>query len=175
MLKDLALLTVRLAAGASIAAHGAQKAFGWFEGPGPAGAAGMFDGLGFVPGDRFVKLASASEIGSGALIALGLGGPAGPALLISTMAVAARSVHWKNGWFAQKGGIEVAALYALLGLMLAVTGPGQLSLDAIAGVEEIESDVPGLLALGVAAAGAALILASRRSPEPPSEASQPSS
>jgi putative oxidoreductase len=91
------------------------------------------------------------------------------------MVVAGRSAHWKNGWFAQKGGIEVAAVYALLGLMLAVTGPGKLSLDAVVGFEDPEAEVPILLALGAAIGGATLILASRRPPEPPSEASQPSS
>ena len=93
MIDDLALLAVRVAVGGSIASHGAQKAFGWFEGPGPERAAGFFEQLGFKPGAQFASAASTTEIASGVLIVLGLGGPLGPAGLLSTMLVAAQSVH----------------------------------------------------------------------------------
>jgi len=132
MIRDLALLAARLAIGGGIAAHGAQKAFGSFEGPGPAGAAGLMDSLGFRPGPTFATAASSTEIAAGALIALGLGGPIGPALLGSTMIVAGSSVHWKNGFFAQKNGIELSTLYAAAGLAFAGGGYGALSLDCCA-------------------------------------------
>jgi putative oxidoreductase len=79
MSHDLGLLAARLAFGLSFAAHGAQKAFGWFGGPGPQGAAGFMESLGFKPGSTYASAASYNEIGSGLLIALGLGGPLGPA------------------------------------------------------------------------------------------------
>ena len=78
-------------------AHGSQKLFGWFGGYGIAGTAGFFEQLGFRPGRFFVITAALSEAASGILIALGLLGPIGPALLLSVMIVAAISVHWKNG------------------------------------------------------------------------------
>ncbi|HTW83215.1 MAG TPA: DoxX family protein [Candidatus Sulfotelmatobacter sp.] len=136
MIDDLVLLAVRLAVGGSIASHGAQKAFGWFEGPGPDKAAGYFEGLGFKPGARFAQAASATEIGSGILIALGLGGPLGPAGLLSTMIVAAQSVHAKNGYFQQKGGVELNVLYAASALALAARGFGALSLDRALGLHD---------------------------------------
>ena len=37
MIRDLALLGARLVVGGGMAAHGAQKALGWFDGPGPEG------------------------------------------------------------------------------------------------------------------------------------------
>src|ERR1700727_1878409 len=107
MIRDIALLGARLAVGGAMAAHGAQKALGWFDAPGPEKAAEMMHGLGFRPGTRYGLLASWNEIAAGTLIALGLGGPIGPSMLISGMLVAQKSVHAKNGFFAQKGGIEV--------------------------------------------------------------------
>jgi putative oxidoreductase len=136
MINDLALLAVRVAVGGSIASHGAQKAFGWFEGPGPDKAAGFFESLGFRPGAKFASAASTTEIGSGLLILLGLGGPLGPAGLLSTMFVAAGSVHAKNGYFAQKNGVELNVMYAAAALALASRGYGALSLDRALGLHD---------------------------------------
>ena len=45
----------------------------------------MMHGLGFRPGETYAELAAWNEIAAGTLIALGLGGPVGPAMLISGM------------------------------------------------------------------------------------------
>ncbi len=82
MIRDLALLGARLAIGGGMTAHGTQKAFGWFEGPGPEQAAKMMHGLGFRPGETYATLAAWNEIVAGKLIGWGLGGPVGPAMLI---------------------------------------------------------------------------------------------
>ena len=116
-----------------MAAHGAQKALGWFEGPGPENAGTMMHGLGFRPGKTYAELAAWNEIASGALIAAGLGGPVGPAMLISNMIVAQTSVHWPNGFFAQKGGIELGVLYSAAALTFAATDFGGVSMDAVIG------------------------------------------
>ena len=133
MIDDLGLLAARLAVGLSFASHGTQKAFGWFAGPGPEKAAGFMASLGLKPGDRFATAAAYNEIGSGLLIALGLGGPLGPAGVISTMIVAAETVHKKNGFFAGKGGIELNLLYSAAALAFASSGYGAFSLDRIFG------------------------------------------
>src|SRR5437762_3853582 len=93
---DTGLLIARLVFGLMMAAHGAQKLFGWFGGHGLAGTAGFLEALGFRPGRAFATTASVSEFGSGLLVALGLFGPVGPALMLSVMIVAAVSVHLKN-------------------------------------------------------------------------------
>ncbi|MGD0051679.1 MAG: DoxX family protein [Vulcanimicrobiaceae bacterium] len=148
MIDDLALLAVRVAVGGSIASHGAQKAFGWFEGPGPERAAGFFEQLGFKPGTQFAAAASTTEIASGVLIALGLGGPLGPAALISTMFVAAQSVHAKNGYFVTNNGVEVNVLYASAALALAGSGYGAFSLDRALGLQpKLRHPVVSALAL----------------------------
>src|SRR5436309_15270838 len=94
------LLLLRLVLGLLIAAHGAQKLFGWFGGHGLAAVAGMFESLGFRPARFFAALASLAEVVSGLLVAAGLFGPIGPALMVAVMIVAAMSVHWPNGLFA---------------------------------------------------------------------------
>src|SRR5262245_35293952 len=125
------LLLLRLVVGLSMAAHATQKLFGWFGGHGLAGTGGYFEMLGFRPGRRFAFAASATELVSGILIALGFLGPIGSALMLSVMIVAAVTVHWKNGFFAQSGGIELTVLYSVAAVALAFTGFGAFSLDAI--------------------------------------------
>lgn len=148
MIHDLGLLAARLALGLSFASHGTQKAFGWFEGPGPQGAASTFESLGFKPGDQYATSAAYTEIGAGLAIALGLGGPAGPTGLISTMLVA-QSALAKNGFFAQKGGYELAFVYATAALAIASSGYGKLSLDHALGLDE-KLRHPALTALALA-------------------------
>jgi len=162
MIRDLALFGARLAVGAGAAAHGAQKARGWFDGPGPEAAAKMMHGLGFRPGETYAALASWNEIVSGSLIALGLGGPIGPAMLISGMLVAQASVHWPNGFFAQKGGIELPMLYTAAALAFAATDFGAISLDAVIGTQKsLRDPVFTTLALAGGVAGAVLVLNGR--------------
>src|SRR5262245_37076915 len=125
------LLLARLVFGLVMAAHGAQKLFGWFGGYGLAGTGGFFASLGFRPGRLFAAADGLSEFSGGLLIALGLLGPVGPALVLSVMIVAAVTVHVKNGLFAQNNGIEVPLLYATAAVALALTGPGAFSIDAL--------------------------------------------
>jgi putative oxidoreductase len=161
---DLGLLIARVVLGLLMAAHGAQKLFGWFGGYGLAGTSGFFETLGFKPGRLFATAASVGEVVSGLLIAFGLFGPVGPAILLSIMIVAAVSVHWQHGVFATSNGIEVPLLYATGAIVLALTGPGRFSLDALLGLGSLWTPavVAGALAAGVA--GGIINLSLRRMP-----------
>src|SRR5438034_3632016 len=101
------LILIRLVFGPLMALHGAQKLFGWFGGYGLAGTGGFFEQLGFRPGRLFVALAGSAETVAGLLLALGLLGPVGPALMLSVMIVAAATVHRGKGFFATTNGIEL--------------------------------------------------------------------
>src|SRR5215211_2749032 len=147
------LLLARLILGVLMVGHGTQKLFGWFGGYGIAGTAGFFEQLGFRPARLFVITAALSEVASGLLIALGLLGPVGPALLLSVMIVAAVSVHWKNGVFATANGIEVPLLYAAGAVALAFTGPGPFSLDALLGIDPTWTPALKALVLAIGAVG----------------------
>jgi putative oxidoreductase len=158
------LLVGRLVLGLLMAAHGTQKLFGWFGGHGLGGTAGFFESLGFRPGRVFAAAAAASEVGGGVLLALGLLGPVGPALIIAVMVVAALTVHRGHGLFAMTNGIEVPLLYAAGAAALALTGPGAYSLDALLGLESLWAPAIGWTAIAVGIAGGVANLAVRKVP-----------
>jgi putative oxidoreductase len=160
------LFLARLVFGGLMAAHGAQKVFGWFGGYGLDGTGKFFDALGFRPGRLFAAAAGAGEFAGGVLTALGLLGPVGPALMLSVMIVAAISVHWQHGLFASSNGIEVPLLYATSGATLALTGPGRFSLDSLLGLSSIWTPAVTLSILGIAIMGGIANLALRRVPSP---------
>jgi len=164
------LLAARLLLGLAMAAHGSQKLFGWFGGYGLAGTGGFFEQLGFRPGRAYAAAASTSEVVGGLLVALGLLGPIGPALVLSVMVVAAVAVHWKNGFFAGSNGIEVPFLYAAGVVALALTGPGRFSLDALLGLEWLWAPRIAAVALAIGVLGALANLASRQPASAPQTA-----
>ena len=155
------LLSLRLVIGLLMAAHGSQKLFGWFGGHGLAAVSGMFESLGFRPGRRYAPIAAAAEITGGALVTLGLLGPVGPALVVSVMIVAAVSVHWQNGVFAMKNGIELPLLYAAGAATLCLSGPGRYSADAVFGLASMWTPALNWAALAVSGAGAIVNLLGR--------------
>jgi putative oxidoreductase len=164
---DVALLLARLS-GLAMAAHGAQKLFGWFGGHGVAATGVFFDKLGFRPGRLFAFAAGAGETAGGLLMALGLGGSLGPALVVLVMVVAALSVHVKNGFFQSKNGWEMNMLYVAIALPLGYVGPGSLSLDGALGLTVLHSprEVTGSFVAAVVLG--LLNVAARR--KPPAEA-----
>src|SRR2546423_14619965 len=99
---DAGLLLIRLVIGLVMAAHGAQKLFGWFGGYGIAGTGGFFETIGFRPGKLFAALAGLGEFGGGLLLALGFLGPLGGALILSVLVVAAVTSHLGQGTFPVK-------------------------------------------------------------------------
>ena len=163
---DEGLLVMRLALGLLMAAHGAQKLFGWFGGYGLDGTAGFFEGLGFRPGRLFVISAAGSEIGSGVLLALGLFTPLAAALMVSVMLVAAVSVHLSNGLFAQNNGIELPLVYGVVAAGIALAGPGAFSADAALGLTALWTPVVVWAALILAVIGGVGNLALRRQNQP---------
>jgi putative oxidoreductase len=167
---DAGILVARVVFGLLMAAHGTQKLFGWFGGYGLAGTAGFFEALGFRPGRFFAATASATEITAGLLVVLGLLGPVGPALFVSLMIVAAVTVHWQHGLFAQNNGIEMPLLYGVAGVALALTGPGAYSLDAALGLTGLSTPAAAWAALAIGALGGVANLAIRKPGPAPAHA-----
>lgn len=159
---DVGLLIARLILGLAIAAHGAQKLFGWFGGYGPRGTGEFFAGLGFRPGVLFAVAAGLGEFVGGLLTAAGFLGPVGPALVMLVMLVAIFSVHWRNGFFASSNGIELPLLYLTAALGLAFAGPGRVSLDGLLGLPWQPQATAVWIAIAVAVALALGNLALRR-------------
>jgi putative oxidoreductase len=162
---DAGLLALRLGVGSAVAAHGAQKLFGWFGGYGLDGTGQWMDSLGF-PGDgkRNALFSGVAEFGGGTLLALGLAtGPAGAAVT-GNMAVAS-STHVANGLFNTNGGYELPATYGLVGTTLALMGPGRYSLDQATG-HVFNRRWMAFAGLISTIAGAAYMITNRRPPEP---------
>ncbi len=156
---NLALLTSRAVLGSYLAAHGAQKLFGSFDGPGIDAAAAGFHHLGLRPGSIFARVASISELAGGILTAAGAADPLGPIVLAGTMAVAS-STHRANGPFTAKGGFELPLTNLAAAITLAATGPGRLSVDGLTG-RRLPTPLTRLVTAGavaVAAASAAMVL-----------------
>lgn len=158
-LRDAGLLLLRLGVGGTLVAHGTQKLFGWFGGGGLDGTAKGMAAMGFHPPRLNALAAGAGEAGGGALVALGLATPAAGAAAAGTM-VAAAAVHRPNGFFAQQGGLEYPAVLGLSAAALALTGPGDWSVDKLLGHRV---NRPGLAALSLlaSATGSALVLRRR--------------
>jgi putative oxidoreductase len=156
------LLLIRVTFGVMMAAHGTQKLFGWLGGYGLNGTAGFFEALGFRPGKFFAAAASVAEVTGGLLVALGLLGPVGPALMLLVMIVAAISVHWQHGLFATTNGIEVPLLYGTAAIGLGLAGFGAYSLDAALGLSSVWTPAVSLVILALGVVGGVANLALRR-------------
>jgi putative oxidoreductase len=131
---DVGLLVLRVVLGVIFAAHGAQKLFGAFGGPGLKGTAGFHEQLGIKPPFAMAVLAGLAEFVGGILVAVGFLTPLAAVALIVTMAVAVFTVHIKNGFFSMNGGYEFNLALAAMALTLLLTGAGAYSLDAAAGI-----------------------------------------
>src|ERR1700694_2127774 len=100
------LLIVRLVVGLTVAAHGAQKLFGWWGGPGMSNWTQSVRRLRIRPAQPWAWVAALSEFGGGLLLALGLLSPLGSLAIAGSMLVAVATVHWTRGFWSTKGGYE---------------------------------------------------------------------
>jgi putative oxidoreductase len=165
------LFLLRLVFGGLLAGHGAQKLFGAFGGHGIKGTGEFMEMLGLRPGERWAMLAGASEFGGGLLTALGLGGSIGPVTTLAPMAMATGTAHWGKPIWATEGGAELPVINATIGTALALSGPGQLSLDHMLGIR-----VPAwmnFLTLAGVGAGVAYALMARQLAAAEAEATAP--
>ncbi len=163
----LGFLLARLIFGLGLAVHGSQKLFGWFGGGGPQGTGAGFASMGFRPGILFAVMAGMGEFVGGLLVAAGLLGAVGPALMITVMLVAILVVHLPNGFLAAKNGWELPSLYIAGALTFAFAGFGAYSLDAAFGLTLFSTEQSAWLLIGIAILLAILnVLARRKAPSP---------
>jgi putative oxidoreductase len=148
----LGLLILRVVMGLTLAAHGCQKLFGWFEGPGPAGTTGMFTKLGFRRPAAMAYMAGAAELLGGLLFAAGLVTPFAAIALIVVMLNAIIAVHWQKGFFMTAGGYEYNLAIIAIATAVSATGPGTDSLDNALGIAgSLSGEWWALIVLGVGA------------------------
>ena len=118
---DMALLCARVIVGIIFMAHGAQKMFGLFGGP---GLKGMVEKMGPVLG----YLVSIGEFFGGLGLVIGFLTRFSAASIIVIMIGAIQMVHGKNGFFSSAGGYEYNLALIGLCLPILIAGPGKFTL-----------------------------------------------
>ncbi len=116
-------MILRLGIGLILAAHGAQKLFGWWGGPGMTKWAQSVQRLRIRPALPWAWVAALSEFGGGLLVALGLLSPLGNLAIVGAMLVAIATVHLSKGFWVSKGGFEFNLTLIVGAVALAITGP----------------------------------------------------
>jgi putative oxidoreductase len=123
---------LRLCVGAVFLAHGAQKLFGVWDGPGIDGTTALLASLGLTPAYPLAILAAVAEFVGGVLLVLGgLTRWVAPVLIVE-VGVAVWKVNYLNGFFlSAAGGPGVEYRLVVIGalLCLTLTGPGAFSVD----------------------------------------------
>ncbi|MFI9009431.1 DoxX family protein [Actinosynnema sp. NPDC053489] len=124
---DLGLLVLRLALGGAFVAHGLQKVFGLFGGPGIDGFTRYLQSAGFREPRVLAWVTGVTELGGGALLVLGLFTPLAAAGVLGVMANVI-ALKYRGGFFAPNG-VELEAAYAAMAFAALFAGPGRAALD----------------------------------------------
>ncbi|MCT7659199.1 DoxX family protein [Mycobacterium deserti] len=133
--QDLGLLVLRLAIGAMLIAHGLQKAFGLWGGPGLNGFEESLTDMGFRYADILTYVATGGQIAAGVLLVLGLFTPVAAAgalaYLVTGVLAEAMMAHEEarlSAFLTDGHEYKVFLVCAVAALVL--TGPGRYGFDA---------------------------------------------
>jgi len=129
------LVILQLCLGLLFAAHGAQKLFGAFNGPGMDAFIGSIGKLGLKPPVFWAWVVALVEFGGGLFIVFGFLTRLAALLIIVEMIGAIVLVNWKNGFFWTKGGMEFPLTLIAIALVLVISGPSPFSIDRGTGIE----------------------------------------
>ncbi len=170
---DLGLLVLRVAIGGVFVAHGVNHIVG---GGKIAGTGRWFESLGMRPGWLHAWTASATEVGAGALLVLGLLTSLAGAGVVGVMLVAWITNHARNGFFIFRPGEgwEYVMVLTMAGATLGILGPGDWSLDRVVGLGALLGWHGLWIVLAGGVGGAAALLAGFWRPSKPSAEAKPS-
>lgn len=147
---DVAMLILRVWLGVVMIAHGVNHART------QEGTARWFEQKGFKSPQLNARMSALSEIAIGLGLIVGLLTSIAAAALAATMLLAFWSVHRFAGFFVfhrPDEGYEYVATLAVAALVLAIVGPGDVSIDAAIGIDESLSGAvgAGIIGLGLLA------------------------
>jgi len=121
---------LRVAVGAFLLPHGAQKMFGWF-GANPVAERALFEKVGLKPAKAWIGFIGAVQLLGGILLVLGLlTRPVALIVAISMIGTAWFVTH-RDGWFWNQGGMEYSLFWAIAAFVVFCNGGGVCSLDAL--------------------------------------------
>lgn len=163
--QDLGLLLLRVAVGVLLIAHGLQKAFGWWGGPGFGGWEESLTQMGFQHAGILTYVATVGQIAAGVLLVLGLFTPLAAAgalaYLVNGVLADAMAAHEEarlSDFLTDGYEYKLILVCAVAAIIL--TGPGRYGLDAGRGWARrpfIGSFAALLLGIGAAVAVWALL------------------
>ena len=144
-LTNSALLLLRVFLGALLAAHGGLK----FLQPGGLGfEAELLSKDGLRGGRPAAAVSGLTQVGAGGLLAAGLLTPLAGAGAIGAMTVAVLA-KTRNGFWVTEDGAEFPLIFALLGVIATLAGPGNWSLDHALHIVPTTAETLGAIALGL--------------------------
>ncbi len=159
---DVALLIPRLWAGIVMIAHGTNHARSL------DGTTRWFESVGFRAPRLNALLSAVNEIAIGLALILGILTAPAAAGLAATMLVAFWAIHRFAGFFVfhrPDEGYEYVVTLIVLALVIAMLGPGAISLDAVLGIDvALDGWAGAAIFAGGLAAGAGLLAAFWRRP-----------
>jgi putative oxidoreductase len=156
---DLALLALRAWAGVVMLAHGINHARTL------EGTTRWFAKVGFKAPAINARLSALTEVAVGLGLIVGLLTPIAAAGLAATMVAAFWSVHRFAGFFVfhrPDEGYEYVATLAVVALVIASVGPGELSLDHAWGIDLTGTTGAAIVGLGILAAALQLAVLWRK-------------
>jgi putative oxidoreductase len=144
-LTNSGLLLLRVLLGILLAAHGGLK----FLQPGGLDfEADLLAKDGLRGGRPAAAVSGITQVGTGALLAMGLLTPLAGAGAIGALVVAVFAKAHNGFWVAQDGA-EFPLMFVALGIVVTLIGPGQWSLDHVLHIEPTTAETLGAIALGL--------------------------
>jgi putative oxidoreductase len=144
---DTAMLVLRVWMGIVMLAHGINHART------QEGTARWFEKVGFKSPELNARLSAGNEIAIGLALIAGLLTTVAAAGLVATMLVAFWAIHRFAGFFVfhrPDEGYEYVATLVVAALVLAILGPGAVSIDAAIGIAD---DLAGAVGAGIIGLG----------------------
>jgi putative oxidoreductase len=153
---DAAVLVLRFGVGLIFAVHGAQKLFGWWNGPGFAGWQAVMTRMGFRPARPFAAISAAAELVGGLALVFGIATPLAAAALVGQSLVIIFAAHWSRGFFNRDNGYEFPLVLLSGTAATLLLGAGEISVDGAVGFAIAPEVRMALLVVGVLGGVAAL-------------------
>ena len=135
---SLGLLVLRLVVGLTVAAHGAQKLFGWWGGQGLSSFKNSLSDVGYQHADILAYVSAGGELTAGVLLVLGLFTPIAAAgalafLINGLLATVSARPHTHTFTYFLPDGHEYQISLIVMAAAVTLAGPGRYGLDAARG------------------------------------------
>jgi len=142
-------VVLRVLLGALFIAHGWGKLTAAIQDPHIPGFTKSLDAIGFHPGLFWAWVVTLVEFAGGICLCVGLFTRVAAALITIEMIVAGLKVNLpRGGFFWTKGGVELPVVFAVIGAILTLAGPGAASLDGLIWGRRSRSGMSGRPASG---------------------------